>query len=309
MKALPVRFDDYQFQSGGRLPVSIDTRIAFEDWERMGREEHKLFVARKMVPPSWAVNFSEQRLLLARYFEMRAGIYSPRIDTPDARMRYAHRRILANVPRKQAALDKLCAEYAELSRSGTKRARQKKLLGVIRTLDSGIIMDRRGPAPIVWLIYCHFRLGYDSVATAAETGIQPTTVRQIVFRLPKLWERMQSGKDKKPKAAEVRRSTARIDSRTRRANMSPEEREAFLKYHREYAKKNREAARARSRRHWAIHSDRLNAARRAKKGDAGAGASAPVWVEPAPALAGPEFPAGVTRVRFSRVFLRGRTEL
>jgi hypothetical protein len=185
------------------------------------------------------------KLVLARYFELRAGMRFPKIGTPEWRLKWALRRIQKHTPAKRKTLHNLNREYVELKRQGGDPERLRKLEVLIRALDGDIVMEQRGAAPIVALIYFHFRLGYSSPQTAAELAIMPQTVRKIAMRLTHLWEKMQSDQDRKPTKKEIKNAKVR----EHRKNFTPEQREAFKKYHADYWKTNKEIMRANIQ-HW-----------------------------------------------------------
>lgn len=260
-------FDQHQFQVRSR-PVSVrymgldrwdTTGLSFEDYSHGHKEEHALFINRRISPPSFAVNTSEMKIVLARYFELRAGMRTPKIGTPEWRLKIALRKIQKNIPRDREVLSGLNREYVELKRTGGDPERLRKLENVIRALNGEIQMAKRGVASIVALIYFHFRLGYSSPQTAAELAIFPQTVRQTAFRLTRLWEKMRSDQDRKPTKKEIANAQVREHRRNftpeqreavkkylvdRRKNMTPEQRDAEKKYNADYRKANREVLRA-----------------------------------------------------------------
>jgi hypothetical protein len=241
---LPEKNEDGSYQNG----------LSYDDYSRGQRKEHKLFESRSSTPPSWAVNLKEMSFLLARYFELRALISRPRIDTPERRIIYAQNRILSRIPSWIATLDKLVAELA----ASADPERRRVLESRIRTIDTQICVDQRGPALICGIIFYFFRCGYDSGETAAAIKhvISREGIRQIAHRLEKLWQKMQSGNDKKPKPEEVRRARVRMYYRCKykpvqiakekaaRDAETPEQREARLAWHREYYYKNKARIRA-----------------------------------------------------------------
>jgi len=224
--------------------------LSFQDHAAGHIESHTLFSGRKKCPPSWAINMRELRLLLARYLELRAQLKYPRVDEPDRRAVYATRKIFAAIPRKKEALDRLVAERMAIIETDPPRA--KALEGQIRSLDATICVDQRGPAVVVGIIHYYFRCGFDSVDTAAalKNIISPMGVRQVAHRLEKLWELMQSGKDKKSLPNEVKNAEKRAKYhlgykeiqnarlKAKRANRTPEELEKIRAYAREYWRKN-----------------------------------------------------------------------
>jgi hypothetical protein len=219
------------------------TGLSFDDFASMHRESKVQFHGRDHTAvPTFALNVPEMKLLLARFFECRAGWRTPKIGEPEWRLKMALRHIQKNVPKDHARMVRLNREYVELKRQGGDTERLRELENTIRSLDGEIIMARRGAAPIVALIYFHFRLGYNSVQTANELRMTAQSVRKIAFRLTKLWNKMKDGQDAQPSAKE--RANAQV--RERRRNFTPEQREAFKKYQADYLKANKKAALVRS---------------------------------------------------------------
>jgi hypothetical protein len=189
----------------------------------------------------------------------------PRIDSPERRVMFAQTRIIADRPVFVARLDRLSAEYVELKNAGSDPERLRVLETQIRALDGKLSIDERGPALIVGIVHYYFRCGYDSPETCAALNhaVSPVGVRQIANRLEKLWERMQNGTDRKPKPAELRNAKTRASWRVseyrqtqaekekaERAEETPEEREARLRYHREYYYAHRDRIAAQQRADW-----------------------------------------------------------
>ena len=82
---------EVQFADRKKNPVHADfgadgeissTGIAFEDYSRCQVRIRKMSGERRLPTPSWAFDYAQQRELLARFWEQRAGIMFPRIDTP-----------------------------------------------------------------------------------------------------------------------------------------------------------------------------------------------------------------------------------
>jgi hypothetical protein len=247
-----LRFDNHQFEgfAHDKRPVGVrymgldrwdSTGLSFQDYAGMGQTSQVQFHGRDHTAvPSFALNVSETKLLVARYFEMRAGTRFPRIGTPEWRLKMALRKIQKDIPRKRELMARLNREYVTLKRQGGDPARLQELELNIRTLDGEIRMSLRGEAPIVGLIYFHFRLGYNSCQTGSELGLFPQNVRQIAFRLTHLWKKMQSGRDWKPTPKEIKNAQVR----EHRKNFTPEQKAAFNKYQADYRKANPEVVRA-----------------------------------------------------------------
>lgn len=231
---LPTQNEDGSYQDG----------LSFDDYSRGHQFQHKLFESRSSNPPSWAVNLRELSLLFARCLELRAGINHPRIDTPERRIVCAQNKILRDMPNQVAVLDKMVAERM----ASTDPERRRVLERQIRTLDGKLVIDQRGPALIAGIVFYFFRCGYSApeTSTALKGIISPVGVRQMAHRLEQLWQKMQSGQDKKPKPVERARACRRAyyhlkgkpqqlaKEKAARAAETPEQREARLKYHRDY---------------------------------------------------------------------------
>lgn len=264
------RFDRYQFDRKA-LPVDAhvtadgieSNALSFDDYDKAHCFTHKLFASRRNTPPSWAMNLGELGLLLARYFERRAGIICPRIDTPQRRVIHAQSKILAAIPAQVAVLDRLSREFVTAKNTGDTRA--GVLEKQIRSLDGKLCIDKRGPALIVGIIHYFFRVGYDSVETAAALNhaVSPVGCRQIASRLTRLWEQMQDGTDRKPKPAEIRKAKSRAQwvksgynqkqlerEKAERAKETLEQRAARLKYANDYYHAHRDRISAQQRANW-----------------------------------------------------------
>ena len=220
------------------------TGLSFDDYSRCQISSHGSFESRPVTPPSWAVNLRELSLLLARFLELRAGIHAPRIDKPERRIVYAQNKILKATPKWIASLDKLIAERM----ASTDPERRRVLETQIRSLDGRLVIDQRGPALIAGVIFYFFRCGYSAPETSAALKgiISNVAIRQMAFRLERLWKLMQSGQDKKPTREEICRARRRAEyhlkgkpaqlarEKAARAAETPDQREARLAYHREY---------------------------------------------------------------------------
>jgi len=252
---LPEQNDDGSFKDG----------LDFSDYTRCQTQTNSAFFKGRAGCPSWASNLRQLGELLARYMECRAGIMCPRIDSPERRVMFAQTRIIADRPVFVARLDRLSAEYVELKNAGSDPERLRALETQIRALDGKLTIDERGPALIVGIIHYYYRCGYDSPETciALNHAVSPVGVRQIANRLEKLWQRMQDGTDKMPKPAELRNAKTRASWRvseyrrtqaekdkTRRAEETPEQRAARLKYAKDYYYSHRDRIAAQQRADW-----------------------------------------------------------
>jgi hypothetical protein len=187
------------FGNRGRKPVSAELDgdgefstpgIAFDDYSRMTVQQRRtLAKGRRLPTPSWAVNVSEQRSLLVRFFEARACIRKPGPGSDIQRLNNAQRVLLASVPAKIEVLDKLCREYVAVKSADPARA--KILRMEIANIDTAVRMARMGAGGIARMIHLYYSVGLDSVGTASEIGVTPQHVRQIIYRLHRLVKRMK----------------------------------------------------------------------------------------------------------------------
>jgi hypothetical protein len=188
------------FHAGGEV---TSTGLAFEDYQFAQTRVRKTCGERRLPTPSWAFNISEQRLLLARFMELRAWIKYPRIDTPEKRLRYAFRRYMrVYVPSMRNSLEKLCHELVVC-----KDPKRRRTLEIeIRSIDMQLRTAERCPAIVAAIVHHYYGAGLDSVGVGAELGIRPVSVRQTLNRLHKTWAKMAAGTDFKPTPKEVRRA-------------------------------------------------------------------------------------------------------
>ncbi len=251
---LPEQNDDGSFQDG----------LDFSDYVRCQTQTNSSLFKGRAGCPSWASNLRQLGELLARYFERRAGLICPRVGTPQRRIVHAQTKILAAIPANVALLDRLCKE-ADVRNTDTTPERRRVLEAQIKALDGKLVIDMHGPSLIVGIALYFFRCGYDSVETSAALNhrVSPVAVRQIASRLTQLWQRMQDGTDRKPKPAEMRKSKTRAwwklsgynqkqleREKAERAEETPAERDARLKWHRDYYHAHKERIAAQQKSNW-----------------------------------------------------------
>lgn len=173
-----------------RKPVSAELEgdgefstpgIAFEDFSRMSTMQRKTSGERRLPTPSWAVNQSELRALLVRFFERRVGIVAPGNGSDIQRLNAAQRKLLSRIPGMTEVLDRLCREYTEVKDADPARATVLQI--EIQNLDTSIRMARMGPGGVARVVHLYYGCAYDSCAVASEIGITPMHVRQTLFRL------------------------------------------------------------------------------------------------------------------------------
>lgn len=207
------------FGNRGKKPVSVEfhadgemtaTGFSFEEYNFAQTRTRKMTGERRLPTPSWAFNLKEQRELLARFWEQRAGIRCPRIDTPAKRLRYAYRKYMRDYyPKFLTTMKRLCEELVACN--DPKRRRELEI--EIQGLDTQLRTARQGPGTIVAIIHNYYAVGLDSPGTGAEVGIHPMVIRQTLWRLHKLWRSMCDGTDRKPKPKEIELAKARERNR------------------------------------------------------------------------------------------------
>lgn len=202
------RLDEYQFQRPVYAgAVAARTGISFDDYQRMGMwTPSKLFAFREVAPPLWAVNHSQLREVLVRYFELRARIFIRRSGSAAERLDFAEKRVKATLPALFETLDKSCRAYMAAKQSGASETCLRELKRHVRKHDSEILMVMRGPAIIVGIIQRYHLCGHNAKEVAIELGMTHVAIRQIAHRLKVIAEQIQNGTDSKPKAKPKRGS-------------------------------------------------------------------------------------------------------
>lgn len=183
------------FADRRKEPASVETGIAFSDYNFMQTRRKKMTgKGRRLSAPSFAFNYAQQRELIVRFWEMRAGFKRPRKGSLKARLRYAERVLQHEVvPRKRAVLEKLCREFVTCQDPKRRRTLEIEIQGI----DTFLRTAEQGPSLIVGIVYFYFCAGQDSVGTGASLGVKPVSVRQLTARLRAVWKRMQDGTDGK----------------------------------------------------------------------------------------------------------------
>jgi len=201
MPAHGVLPDEPAFADRRRMPVSAEfhadgevgsTGIAYEDSSRFQTRRKKVAPGRRIETPSWAVNRSEMRQLITRFWELRAGIKEPAKASLKKRLQHAEWIIQhEKVPRQRAILEKLCFE-----RMATDDPKRRRELAIeIRSIDTFIRTAEQGPALIAGVLYFYYGVGYPSHEVASALGVKCVAVRQLLNRLHRTWKRMQDGTD------------------------------------------------------------------------------------------------------------------
>lgn len=194
-------YDDFVHPKG-RYPVSADFRahgewvspgISFADYSSMSTQQRKQSGERRLPTPDWAVDDNKLRAVLVRYLEYRADFKRQQPGTEAERLQRAQERINAKRPGKIEILDRLSCEYVALKNAGGDPARLRTLEIQIENIDTQLVNSEHIAAKILRLVFLYYRVGLDSVGVAMELGTwKPPSVRQTLWRLDRVWERMQN---------------------------------------------------------------------------------------------------------------------
>ena len=139
-----------------QYPVSPETGIAFEDYTRMGRENHTSAYLKNS--PRWAMSDEKLRLVVAHKVCISAGV--------------------SEVPATLDALRKVEEKYMLAARV------QAAKPGAVENQKHVDTVQRAG-GPLAFftsLLYRRYRLGMDSPELARQFGIAPPNVRQQINR-------------------------------------------------------------------------------------------------------------------------------
>jgi hypothetical protein len=176
--------------SVGRGGEFTSTGIGYDDYVRMGTQEHKLNAGRHGDTPAWAFSDTKLRDVLVRLMEARAyngrtGSKYPTHGTPAERLERAQK-MLNDVRRPvlMATLGKLCAAYVA-AKNARDTARVEALGRKIEEADTQLIMINDAAKTIAGVAYHYWRCGLSSVDTAHALHIKPPHVRRIVWQLNK----------------------------------------------------------------------------------------------------------------------------
>jgi hypothetical protein len=177
------------------------TGIDWADYGRMTTHRKKLESGRKLPTPEWVNNNTIVREVLVLFMEERAHLVlcgkkgtmyentlrGAREGTLNDRLDRAHKTMLERQrPKIEANLQRLCARWA--TEAAEKKAR---LTILIENADTQLRIIERGAAVFLGVLHYTYRMGMDSVAVAAELGLKPPHVRQILYRLKQAHEMIE----------------------------------------------------------------------------------------------------------------------
>jgi hypothetical protein len=256
---LQERFDKHQFANRRPHPVTAASDghggftspgIAFEDFSRMSSMQRKTTGVRRLPTPKWAVNDKELQHLLTVFMEGRAGFRKhkdPLIETKkdltkealQVRLERAKAKVMSRREGMFAVMKKLNEEYVRIQQQHplyeTDLIRLRQLENEIQGIDTYLRYSENGGADIVAaIVYMYYRTGMDSVGVSAELGIKPPHVRQTLWRLHRVADRIAGIKRVVPTKEE---REARKLARAERLRLEAEDRAARAVERTELARK------------------------------------------------------------------------
>lgn len=181
-------FDSHAFAGKRAQAVSTSTGIAYDDYRGMHRYRHKPSGERRLPTPDWALDDTLLRPLIVAYVEDRAAVgIGP--GTLSERLARANEALRQRRPKLNADLDRLSREYVYTVDPSRKRDLEIDIEG----LDTCIRVNDRWAAVLAAIVYLYYRVRLDSVAVGEELGLKPPHVRQVLYRLHQVADRLANG--------------------------------------------------------------------------------------------------------------------
>jgi DNA-binding CsgD family transcriptional regulator len=222
------------------------TGLDYGDYSRMATHSHKPSGERRLPTPAWVFNHRDMREVITLAMEVRAGLVRPLDDggknkrvtswrggTEPERLARAEQRCGELAARYEKTLKELCEDYT----TNPDAAAREKLAKHIEHVDGLVKSYRAGAKLLAGVVYNYYHLRLDSVGAATAIGMRPPFVRQVLFRLNKIWEVVQeirTGERKlmpwKPRAATRRQQAAQRAVALHGAGMTWEEAAKKLGY-------------------------------------------------------------------------------
>ena len=188
----PPAFDDHQFVKKTKA-ITIDSGIAWSDFDRMHKVTTSAFHQRKNPTPAWTMTDDGLKAVVLRYLEERLYIrdHSGSDEARMARIDGETRRLLPHKEEKLHAIMK--RHYIEMQ-AGASEKRLNSLGIQITNRDSEIVLMRRGLVQVlVALVYHYYRLCWNSTDIANEFNVKPPFVRITMWRMNNIAHAMESG--------------------------------------------------------------------------------------------------------------------
>jgi hypothetical protein len=186
LKSEPIFFDR---RTVAHLYQGRDSSLSFVESREFRTTTLKKSGGRKLPTPEWAMGDECLRQIITRSVELRAGFRFPQSGTFAERLARADDCLRARVPAHTETLKRLCGEHMAESEP----SRKKVLELQIRTLDAAILVNRRAAGVIAHCVYAYYRKQEAAPEIAADLGIKPGAVRQILWRVRRLVRLMEGG--------------------------------------------------------------------------------------------------------------------
>jgi hypothetical protein len=138
--------------------------------------------------PEWALDDDQLREVIVGYMERRyflkqgGGGLLERLARADVAMRQ-------QLPELNALIDRFSREYVAAEDSERKRTLQIRIEG----LDTRVRIEEKLVALATSVAYLYHRVKMTSVGVGEELGIKPPLVRQVLYRLNMIAERIKGG--------------------------------------------------------------------------------------------------------------------
>lgn len=199
-----LHFDKGQFGSRRQYPVEAhyvghgdwaSTGIDFDSYRRMGVEQRKTRGDRRLPTPAYALNEQKLRETVIRYIEIRAGLLHRKLPyTLEQRMLIASHLLKVRAEKEMKRVDALSHDYVALRSqpvSSENEQQLKVLQRRIAELDTSIRLSRE-PWVIPTIVRLYYHGTMDAVGVANEVGFKHAHVRQILYRLSSLADKMEA---------------------------------------------------------------------------------------------------------------------
>jgi hypothetical protein len=182
-------FDQHQFQNRGHFLKS--SRLAWSDMSRLHFEKvGDKKPGRKRPTPLWAVRTDLTREVILSYVENRV-FATNRSGSLQDRLQRCREKILSALPAKRELLQKRIATYRKLADSPrtdpmTLREHERE----IQNLDTEIAIMPKLPEVVNAVVFYYHRLCWNSPSVAESLGLRAPHVRQLLFRMDKVAQRI-----------------------------------------------------------------------------------------------------------------------
>jgi hypothetical protein len=183
-------------------------------------------IKRRKGTPLWALNDRETRRIVLTFLERRYSITPPPDATDLQRLAAIDAAAKAKAGWRQQVLERRLDEYKNAADYGVPEKRLRELQIEAQVNDSRALFDRKPAQLLNAVIYLSYRRGLSSRAVAEELQMLPPHVRILLYRLNRLAEDLQSGRERPMYGKHEKQAGAR---RRQRRRWTPERLEALWK--------------------------------------------------------------------------------